>query len=179
MQKRAPQLCRDCALNTACPIQDWPDTTAGPKVDEPDLRTDPSDGGPSEVEGSGGEVVWLTAESLGADDPALAADPDRPAVFVFDEPLLRRLRLSGKRLVFLAETLGELAGDRELDVRRGRVGDELAGLPLAATWAPVPGWTRRARTLRPVEVHPWPWLTRPGAGTVRSFSAWRAPTRRR
>jgi len=36
--------------------------------------------------------VWLTAESLGDADPALAAHADLPAVFVFDEPLLARLR---------------------------------------------------------------------------------------
>ena len=111
----------------------------------PDLRTVATDGGPAQVDGDGGDIVWLTAESLGRDDPALAADPSHPAVFVFDEPLLKTLRLSGKRLVFLAETLGELAAHRELDVRRGRVTDELAGLALAATWAPVPGWASRAR----------------------------------
>ena len=173
VEKRAPQLCRDCALSSACPIQDWPETTPGPTVQEPDLRTVAADGGPAQVDGAGGDVVWLTAESLGRDDPALAADPTRPAVFVFDEPLLARLRLSGKRLVFLAETLGELASSRELDVRRGRVTDELAGRSLAATWAPVPGWAARAGRLRPVEIHPWPWLIRPVAGSVRSFSAWR------
>jgi hypothetical protein len=43
----------------------------------------------------------LTVESLDA-DPALDAHPDLPAVFVFDAPLLARLQLSGKRLVFLA-----------------------------------------------------------------------------
>ncbi len=177
VQKRAPQLCRDCALSSACPIQDWPDADPGPAVPGPDLAAVATDGGPPEVEGAGGEVVWLTAESLGRDDPALAADPTRPAVFVFDEPLLRGLRLSGKRLVFLAETLGELAADRELEVRRGRVTEELAGRALAATWTPVPGWAGRARSLRPVEVHPWPWLSRPVAGSLRSFSAWRKSAR--
>lgn len=117
--------------------------------------------------------VRLSAESLGVEDPALLADPDRPAVFVFDEPLLARLRLSGKRLVFLAETLGDLAARRPLEVRRGVVGEELAGRSLAATWTPVPGWARRAAELSPVEVHPWPWLARPRTSTLRSFSAWR------
>ena len=119
------------------------------------------------------DTVWLTAESLGTADPALAADPERPAVFVFDEPLLRRLRLSGKRLVFLAETLGELAALRPLEVRRGRVADELAGRSLAATWTPVPGWRRIAATVAPAELHPWPWLVRPTTTSVSSFSAWR------
>jgi deoxyribodipyrimidine photo-lyase len=125
----------------------------------------------------GADQVWLTAESLGDDDPALAADPDRPAVFVFDAPLLRRLRLSGKRLVFLAESLGDLAARRPLEVRRGAVDEELAGRSLAATWTPVPGWARRAAVLRPVEVHPWPWLARPRLSSLRSFSAWRKDLR--
>ena len=173
VNKRAPQLCRQCALSDACPIEQWPDADRGPAVDGPDLGRGDTPSGPATVDGSGGEVVWLTAESLGVGDPALAADPDRPAVFVFDEPLLAHLRLSGKRLVFLAETLGELAALRPVEIRLGRVVDELAGRDLAATWAPVPGWATRAGALRPVEVHPWPWLARPGSGPVRSFSSWR------
>ena len=179
VEKRAPSLCRDCALSSACPIEQWPDAEAGPQVSGPDLGKAPVPAGPAEVVGAGtGEQVWLTAESLGVSDPALAAEEGRPAVFVFDEPLLRRLRLSGKRLVFLAETLGELAGLRELEVRRGVVAQELAGRSLAATWAPVPGWSRISRFLEPVEVHPWPWLVRPGTASVRSFSAWRRDSHR-
>ena len=173
VEKRAPELCRGCALADDCPIEQWPDAGTGARVAGPDLGRAPVPAGPSEVEGGGAAQVWLTAESLGTDDPALAAEPDRPAVFVFDEPLLGRLRLSGKRLVFLAETLGELAGTRELEVRRGAVATELAGRSLAATWAPVPGWQRLAGQLQPAEVHPWPWLVHPGTVAVRSFSAWR------
>ncbi|GAA1852310.1 FAD-binding domain-containing protein [Microlunatus capsulatus] len=173
VEKRAPSLCRRCPLADRCPVQEWPDAQPGPAVDGPDLGRGPVPAGPAEVEGGGAEEVWLTAESLGDDDPALASDPDRPAVFVFDEPLLRRLRLSGKRLVFLAECLGDLAERRPLEVRRGSVADELAGRSLAATWTPVPGWARRSAQLRPVEVHPWPWLARPRTATLRSFSGWR------
>jgi len=178
VEKRAPSLCRRCPLKTRCPIQDWPDAEVGPAVDGPDLGRAPVPAGPAEVEGTGGaEQVWLTAESLGDADPALAADPERPAVFVFDEPLLRRLGLSAKRLVFLAETLGDLATRRPLEVRRGVVTEELAGRSLAATWTPVPGWSRRAAALAPVEVHPWLWLVRPRTSSLRSFSAWRRDLR--
>ncbi|WP_139981720.1 FAD-binding domain-containing protein [Nocardioides litoris] len=174
VEKRAPALCQGCALRDACPIQDWPEAEPGPWLDDqPDLGKAPVPGGPDEVEGSGGEVVWLTAESLGTGDPALAADPDRPAVFCFDDPLLRRLELSGKRLVFLAECLGDLAAERDVEVRRGAVATELAGRPLASTYAPVPGWGRHREQLDVVEVHPWPWLVRPRTASVRSFSAWR------
>ncbi len=177
VQKRAPQLCRRCPLRDACPIEGWPEVTLDRVPDRADLTRGPIPAGPAEVEGSagpgGGEAVWLTAESLGDADPALAHDETRPAVFVFDEPLLARLRLSGKRLVFLAQTLGEIAGRRELEVRRGDVVTELAGRPLAATWTPVPGWHRRAAALQPVEVHPWPWLVRPAPASVGSYTAWR------
>ncbi len=174
VEKRAPELCRNCALRDACPIQRWPDADPGPRVAGPSLAKAAVPAGPVTAENPGtADEVWLTAESLGTADPALAADPARPAVFVFDEPLLHRLRLSGKRLVFLAETLGELAGRRPLEVRRGVVAAELAGRSLAATWTPVPGWGRLAARLTPTELHPWPWLVRPGNTAVRSYSAWR------
>ena len=170
VERRAPQLCRVCPLSSACPIEGRPAVEAGPTVYQaPRLAGGATDAGPTEamVIGSA-EAVWLTAESLGDTDPALQAHPGLPAVFVFDEPLLGRLRLSGKRLVFLAETLAELGAQ----VRLGDPVVELAGVPLATTWAPVPGWKRRAAALNVVALHPWPWLRRPGDGSLQSFSAW-------
>lgn len=172
VEKRAPQLCRECPLASACPIQDWPASGALAPAGGPDLGRGEIPAGPDVVAGGGAEQVWLTAESLGDGDPALAHDGGRPVVFVFDEPLLRHLALSGKRLVFLADTLGDLATRREVEVRRGAVADELAGRSLAVTHAPVPGFTTRARAVRPVEVHPWPWLVRPRPAPVRSYTSW-------
>ena len=178
VEKRAPSLCRACALADRCPIDGWPDADDAPPVTPPPaLRSDPTPGvtaGPRSVEVTGEpEVVWLTAESLGDRDPALVAHPHLPAVFVFDAPMLARLRLSGKRLVFLAETLAELATRRSLRVYRGDPIEVLSGRPVAVTFAPVPGWRRRARVIQPVEVHPWRWLRSPEGGTLSSFSAWR------
>ena len=174
VQKRAPELCASCPLRTHCPIEDWPDSTPGPRVEGPDLGAGPTPAGPPEPERSGPpDTVWITAESLGDDDPALVANPGLPAVFVFDQPLLAKLRLSGKRLVFLAETLADLAGRRPVEVRLGVVSDELAGRALATTYAPVPGWARIARRVDLVESHPWPWLVRPANAPLASFSAWR------
>jgi deoxyribodipyrimidine photo-lyase len=119
------------------------------------------------------DAVWLTAESLGDDDPALAAHPDTPAVFVFDEPLLARLRLSAKRLVFLTESLTELAEHRPVELHRGDPGSVLDGRRLAATFAPVPGFQRITARLTTLEVHPYPWLVTPRNGPIGSFSAWR------
>ena len=169
VERRAPQLCRACPLSRACPIEDWPTAETGPAMSSPRLSGGATDAGPTQVEVvSQPQAVWLTAESLGASDPALQAHPELPAIFVLDEPLLAQLRLSGKRLVFLAETLAELG----VEVRLGDPVVELAGVPLAATWAPVPGWRRRAASLDLAVLHPWPWLRRPGTGSLRSFSAW-------
>lgn len=171
VDKRAPGLCHTCALKKACPVQDWPDAQAGPKVEPPaGLGGGPTDAGPSSAQVTGDpEAVWLTAESLGSEDPALLAHPDLPRVFVFDEPLLARLRLSGKRLVFLAEALAEL----DCEVRLGDPVTELAGRPLAVTFAPVPGFRARSAQLDVAALHPWPWLRRPGSGSLTSFSGWR------
>ncbi len=178
VRRRAPGLCGRCPHDDACPIADWPpERPAAPAVVDPRLRRDPdpaATGGPRSPVSSGRpEAVWLTAELLGDDDPALRAHPGLPVVFVFDAPLLARLRLSGKRLVFLAERLAELGAQRPVEVRRGDPVAELAGRAVAATFTPVPGLRRRAAAIRPVEVHPWPWLRRPGPGPVTSFSAWR------
>ena len=190
VERRAPGLCAGCQLRDACPIEDWPaDPTLLPVDVDPRLRSDPdpeATAGPrvaARTDGPAPEGVWLTAESLGDADPALAAHPDLPAMFVFDVPLLRRLRLHPRRLVFLAETLGDLATRRPLEVWRGDVAATLgtggpASRPLATTFAPVPGWRSRAATLPVTEVLPWRWLRRPDGGSLTSFSAWRKRERR-
>jgi deoxyribodipyrimidine photo-lyase len=178
VEKRAPGICAGCELRDRCPIERWPDSPPPERLEgDPRLRADDDPqrtAGPAAPEiAADPETVWITAESLGDDDPALAAHPGLPAVFVFDEPLLRRLVLSSKRLVFLAETLADLAGRREVEVHRGTPAAVLAGRRPAVTFAPVPGWRRRAARIGPAAVHPWPWLIRPGPGPVSSFSAWR------
>ncbi len=178
VERRAPSMCRECPLRNECPIEDWPDDPHLATVARnPRLRSDddlPATAGPDAVEATGRpSVVWLTAESLGDDDPALAAHPDLPVVFVFDEPLLATLRLSSKRLVFLVETLAELAANREFAVRLGRPEQELASRTVAVTYAPVPGFRQRQHNVDIGALHPWPWLRRPAAGSVASFSAWR------
>ncbi len=171
VERRAPGWCRQCPHRGACPIEDWPEERSTTPVNWPqeiDLT------GPTVATADGEpDTVWLTAESLGDQDPALVARPDLPAVFVFDEPLLARLRLSAKRLVFLTETLAELAETRALEIHLGDPVVVLQGRSLAVTHAPVPGFATRAAALHPVETHPWPWLRVPRRGSVKSFSAWR------
>jgi deoxyribodipyrimidine photo-lyase len=192
VEEQAPGLCASCELVSDCPIERRVDRDGGAREplaagqatmegegedQDPRLDRDPDAGataGPVSAEDGGrAEVVWLTAESIGDADPALVAHPGLPAVFVFDEPLLSRLRLSAKRLAFLTETLGELATRRPIEVWLGEPVAVLAGRALAATFTPVPGWRRRASRLDLAAVHPWPWLRRPQGGSVRTFARWK------
>lgn len=173
VERRARAWCESCPLAAACPIQDWPTAGSGQPLDDAWLRSGDDLVGPKETVISGvPEAVWLTAESLGARDPALTAWPDVPVVFVFDEPLLDRLQLSSKRLVFIAETLAELAEHRRMQVLLDDPVRALKGMALASTFAPVPGYQERAAQLSVVATHPYPWLARPEGGDVRSHSAW-------
>jgi len=177
VEKRSPSLCKNCDLRDACPIQDWPSDPEFVPVDTPAASKRGSGAalvGPSDVIGDRDpEVVWLTAESLGDADPALSAHPDLPVVFTFDQLLLAGLQLSAKRLVFLTETLAEIADERDLEIHLGRPADALGDRPVAVTHAPVPGFERIASDAVVAATHPWPWLARPSEGSVASFSAWR------
>lgn len=178
VERRAPEFCASCPLQDACPVQEWPDAHAGPRIEDAPVRLGGAPGGPGAgphqplVDGEP-EAVWLTAESLGDADPALSAHPALPVVLVLDEPTLGQLRLSGKRLIFLAQCLAELAERRDVEVRLGETATELAGRRLAVTFAPVPVFARRAASLDVAVTHPWPWLARPAAQRLTSFSAWR------
>jgi deoxyribodipyrimidine photo-lyase len=178
VERRAPGLCDSCECRHDCPIEDWPANPVLAPVNRVGLLGhDPSPvetAGPAEVARDGRPTaVWLTAESLGRRDPALAAHRRLSVLFVFDEPLLASLRLSAKRLTFLTETLAELAVEHALEVSLGDPVDVLRNRELAVTFAPVPGFRQRAERLRLAEVHPWPWLVRPTSGPIGSFSAWR------
>jgi deoxyribodipyrimidine photo-lyase len=177
VNKRSTGVCDECVHRENCPIEQWPSEPAmEPVADTALLRHDPDPfrtAGPTVPTVSGPpEAVWLTAESLGDRDPALVANPDLPVVFVFDEALLAVLRLSGKRLVFLTERLAELAGSRDVEISLGDPKVLLRGRAVATTFAPVPGWAIRAAAVQPVEVHPWPWLRRPDAGSLSSYTNW-------
>lgn len=176
VEKRAPGLCRGCPLARNCPIQDFPDEVPPrPLSPEPLLNSDPNPvrtAGPrSPLHLRPPERVLLTIDSLGDDDPALAAHPDLPAVFVFNREALRKLQLSSRRLGFYLQTLQDLSSRRELEVMLGDPYDYAEQHEVAVTFAPVPSFRKFTRL---AEVHPYPWLRNPHAGSVRSFSSWRA-----
>ena len=179
VERQAGAWCRACERATSCPIERAANVPAPTPVAQAVDRLGPVDAaatgaGPAEiVERGEPQAVWLTAESLGDTDPALASHPELPVVFVFDEARLKTWQLSRKRLVFLVEGLAELATRRDLELFMGDPEAVLSDRKLAATHAPVPGWRRLARTLSIAREYPWPWLVRPHAGPIGSFSAWR------
>ena len=175
VEKRAPGVCLNCPLKKASPIQDFPEERVLDKAPKLDLLDSDSDlagtTGPTQViEREQPREVLLTIDSLGDADPALAANPDLPAVFVFNAEALGKLQLSSKRIFFYLETLADLASRRELKVMLGnpyRYADEN---PVAVTYAPVPSFSKFENI---AQLHPYPWLRRPHQFSVRSFSAWR------
>ena len=48
-------------------------------------------------------LVWLHGGSLSRTDPAMEANPDAPAIFVFDRPFLMTNRIAFARLQFMYE----------------------------------------------------------------------------
>ncbi|MDH6237080.1 FAD-binding domain-containing protein [Cryobacterium sp. CG_9.6] len=176
VEKRAPKLCGTCVLKNRCPIEEFPADTVLQPVAAPPTRLAGDDDlattrGPRvPIARSAPESVLLTVESLGDDDPALRAHPDLPVVFIFDEPALTKLQLSSKRLVFFVETLQDLARRRDVIVHLGDPRLIAPQLAAAMTWAPVPSFAKYAE--HAVELHPWPWLVEPHAGSMTSFTAW-------
>ncbi len=176
VEKRAPGLCMKCPLKKACPIQEFPDeTTPHQLTKDPILDNDADLGatiGPREViKSSAPQYVLLTVDSMGDADPALAANPDLPVVFLFNEAALGKLQLSSRRIGFYLQTLKDLSTRRDLHVYMGDPYQFAAENPVAVTYAPVPSFKKFTNF---AELHPYPWLRIPHAGSVRSFSSWRA-----
>lgn len=75
--------------------------------ERPDLHTGP-DPAPAPFAASSETIVWQHEESLSPHDPARAAAPGAPALFVWDERARERDPWTPLRVRFVDETLGEL-----------------------------------------------------------------------
>lgn len=175
VEKRAPGLCKGCALQNACPIQEFPEEVELNRLEVGSLLESDSDpettSGPSAVVKLGDpNFVLLTIDSLGDEDPALKVHPELPVVFVFNETALRKLQLSSRRIGFYLETLQDLAQRRNLQVYLGDPYQFARENSVAVTFAPVPSFKKYTNL---AEIHPYPWLQKPHSGSVKSFSSWR------
>ena len=175
VEKRAPGLCIGCALSKSCPIQEFPEEVDLSRLEVDSLLefdTDPekTSGPTSVMKLANPDFVLLTVDSLGDEDPALKAHPELPVVFVFNEAALQKLQLSSKRIGFYIGTLQDLAQRRDLHVYLGSPYEFAKDNQVAVTFAPVPSF-KKFDSL--AEIHPYPWLQKPHAGSVKSFSSWR------
>ena len=175
VEKRAPGLCMKCPLKKACPIQNFPPEEQLPRLERLELLDHDPDvegtrGPASVVKNFAPKEVLITVDSMGDADPALAANPDLPVVFVFNRDALAKLQLSSKRLHFYIETLQDLAQRRDLKVYLGSPYEYARENPVAVTYVPVPSFAKFGQV---AELHPWPWLSTPHDRNVQSFSAWR------
>ena len=66
-------------------------------------------------------IIWIHGDNLSPNNPALRAEKDAPAIFVWDEALLEQYQLSLKRIVFIYECLLELP----VVIRKGNVVREI------------------------------------------------------
>ncbi len=96
-------------------------------------------------------IVWIHADCLHPRQPALREFEDAPAIFIWDESLIRRRQLSLKRIVFIYESLLDLP----VTIRRGEVINELIhfaqenGATRIATMRSIsPGFGRIVKALR-------------------------------
>jgi deoxyribodipyrimidine photo-lyase len=175
VDKRAPGTCMKCPLKNNCPIEDFPDEKMPRQLQrDPLMDNDPDTAattGPlAPVKNERADFVLLTIDSLGDGDAALIANPDLPVVFIFNQPALEKLQLSSRRIGFYLQTLRDLAQRRELKVFLGDPYQFVQENAVAVTYAPVPSFKKFKKL---AEIHPYPWLKTPHAGSVRSFSSWR------
>lgn len=176
VDKRAPGICAACPLKSNCPIQEFPEEVSLHQVErDPILDHDGDVGhtaGPSKpVFNRDATHVLLTIDSLGDNDAALRANPNLPAVFVFNKTALTKLQLSSRRIAFYIQTLQDLNTRRPVQALMGDPYEFAQSNSVAITHAPVPSFKKFVDL---AEVHPYPWLRQPHAGSVRSFSSWRS-----
>lgn len=179
VESRAPGLCFKCSLKKNCPIQDFKELEDLNEFEvDPLLVSDPdvsATTGPSvPIKIASPQFVLLTVDSIGDADPALVANPDLPVVFVFNEAALSKLQLSSKRIYFYLETLKDLAQRKDVRVYMGDPYLFAQENPVAVTYAPVPSFKKFSNL---AEVHPFLWLRKPHASSIKSFSAWRGKLR--
>ena len=175
VDKRAPGLCARCSLRSACPIQDFPPESSPMQLDrdsllDADMNVAFTTGPRTPIVRAIPEYVLLTIDSLGDNDAALLAHPNLPVVFVFNKEALQKLQLSARRLAFYLQTLADLSTRREVRAYLGDPYQFAVESAVAVTYAPVPSFQKFTNI---AELHPYPWLRLPHAGSVRSFSSWR------
>lgn len=128
-------------------------------------------------------IVWIHGDCLDPQQAALREYPGAPAIWVWDETLLRRRQLSLKRILFIYECLLELP----VSIRRGRVAELIRAFAnehqaetVVTAQSVSPGFKRICQALRQdglqvVLIAPEAFVDLPAEADLRRFSRyWRA-----
>lgn len=96
-------------------------------------------------------VIWIHGDCLNPAQTALRRHPDSPAIFVWDDALLRRRQITLKRILFIYECLLDLPAV----IRRGQVAQEIIAFAgehktrtVVTAGSVSPGFERICRRLR-------------------------------
>ena len=175
VKNRAPNLCRDCKLQYTCPIQTWPNGSKFEPVNQLMNFDIIEKFGPTKIIDSGTkpEIVWLTGESLGDDDAAMKANPNLPVIFIFDEILLKKIKLSSKRIIFLLDTLRELSAKKELSIFVDDPKIILKNYKYSVTHACVPKYRNITKSNHPEVEFPTSRLAEPIDFYPKSYTSWK------
>tara|TARA_B100000902_G_scaffold386073_1_gene428237 strand:+ start:471 stop:1664 length:1194 start_codon:yes stop_codon:yes gene_type:complete len=175
VKNRAKSLCEECSLQFKCPIVTWPDGNKFEAVEQVIDFGIREKFGPQDIMSTGiePEVVWLTGESLGDDDPAMKSNPNLPVLFIFDSVLLNHLQLSTKRINFLIDTLKELSNKKNVIVHIDDPKHILKEVKYASTYACVPKYKEITKINQPVAEFPTQRLAEPIDFYPRSYTSWK------
>jgi hypothetical protein len=132
-------------------------------------------------------IIWIHGDCLHPAQMALRRHPDIPALFVWDDDLLRRRQIAFKRILFIYECLLDLP----VAIRRGQVAQEIFAFAeehktrmVITTGSVSPGFERICRRLREqrLEVIIYdeePFVDLPREPDLRRFSRYWREIRRR
>jgi deoxyribodipyrimidine photo-lyase len=114
------------------------------------------------------QALYFHDEMLSPIHPLLAEYSDLRRIFVFDDALIRRQKLSLKRIQFIADCVVEIPN---IEIYRGNPGDVLRGLGIShvITQSTPMTWVRDALTGFTVDWRPEAPFVRP-TGPVKRFT---------
>ena len=128
-------------------------------------------------------IIWIHGDCLNPGQTALRRHPHTPAIFVWDDDLLRWRRIALKRILFIYECLLDLP----VIIRRGQVAREIITFAkehktrtVITTGSVSPGFERICRRLREqglelIITDEEPFVDLPQEPDLRRFSrTWRA-----
>ena len=103
----------------------------------------------------------------------MKANPNLPVIFIFDEILLKKIKLSSKRIIFLLDTLRELSAKKELSIFVDDPKIILKNYKYSVTHACVPKYRNITKSNQPEVEFPTSRLAEPIDFYPKSSTSWK------